>query len=135
MGHSQADVNARPDLDPLLQQIVEYVRDYQLCETRDRAVFDTARQTLLDALGCGFLGLRFPECLKVRSPANDPLARVQLDISQVDGTCRHTHHLFLLASHRCWARMSRGQLSRMDRGCPEQGTSSTQSRLLLTSDA
>jgi 2-methylcitrate dehydratase len=68
MGHGQADVNERPEFDRLLQEIAEYVCDYELCMTRHHDAFQTARHTLLDALGCGFLGLRFPECIKVGTP-------------------------------------------------------------------
>lgn len=55
----------RPAYDPLITEIAAYVArtpvDGDLART-------TARASLVDALGCGFLALRFPECAKLLGP-------------------------------------------------------------------
>lgn len=57
--------NVRPDYDPELQMIADYVLDYRI--ESDEAI-DTARNCLIDTLGCGLLALRFPECIKHLGP-------------------------------------------------------------------
>ncbi|SFP04358.1 bifunctional 2-methylcitrate dehydratase/aconitate hydratase [Enterovibrio norvegicus] len=59
------DINQRPEPDALLQTIADYV-----CETDiDSAeAYNTARNCLMDTLGCGLLALRFPECTKHMGP-------------------------------------------------------------------
>ncbi|MFW3616681.1 2-methylcitrate dehydratase [Billgrantia antri] len=57
--------NVRPDYDPELQMIADYVLDYRI--ESDEAL-DTARNCLIDTLGCGLLALRFPECTKHLGP-------------------------------------------------------------------
>ncbi|MGR2741080.1 2-methylcitrate dehydratase [Billgrantia sp. Q4P2] len=57
--------NVRPDYDPELQKIADYVLDYRI--ESDEAL-DTARNCLIDTLGCGLLALRFPECTKHLGP-------------------------------------------------------------------
>lgn len=59
------DVNTRPDYDSVIQDIVDYVRDYQI---DDDEAWNTARHCLMDSLGCGLLALRFPECTKHLGP-------------------------------------------------------------------
>lgn len=59
------DVNERPDYDAVLQKIADYVLTYQL-DSED--AWDTARNCLIDTLGCGLLALRFPECTKHLGP-------------------------------------------------------------------
>lgn len=59
------DTNVRPEPDPELVAIAEYVTDFEI--TSDEA-YDTARYCLMDTLGCGFLALRFPECAKHLGP-------------------------------------------------------------------
>ena len=56
-----SDMNERPDYDPELQIIADYVLNYQV-ESAD--ALTTARYCLMDTLGCGLLALRFPECTK-----------------------------------------------------------------------
>lgn len=62
---ANVDLNNRPDYDRVLQDIADYV-------LRFRAVpgeaLDTARNCLMDTLGCGLLALRFPECTKHLGP-------------------------------------------------------------------
>jgi len=59
------DLSERPDYDAEIQAIVDYVIDYQVTSAN---ALDTARNCLLDTLGCGFLALRFPECTKHLGP-------------------------------------------------------------------
>ncbi|GAA0839936.1 2-methylcitrate dehydratase [Marinobacter szutsaonensis] len=59
------DVNVRPDYDEVLQKIADYVLNYEI--DSDEA-WDTARNCLIDTLGCGLLALRFPECTKHLGP-------------------------------------------------------------------
>ena len=59
------DLNNRPDYDQELQDIADYVLNYKV--TSDEAL-DTARNCLMDTLGCGLLALRFPQCTKHLGP-------------------------------------------------------------------
>lgn len=59
------DMNLRPDYDLVIQDIADYVRDYQV---ESSEALDTARNCLMDTLGCGLLALRFPECTKHLGP-------------------------------------------------------------------
>lgn len=62
---SNADSNIRPDYDHVIQDIADYVLTFQV--TSEEAL-DTARNCLIDTLGCGLLALRFPECTKHLGP-------------------------------------------------------------------
>src|SRR5690349_200640 len=55
----------RPPLDPLLQQIADYVCDFN--SPSDEAL-NTARYCLLDSLGCALLALKYPACTKLLGP-------------------------------------------------------------------
>ncbi|MEO5916390.1 MAG: bifunctional 2-methylcitrate dehydratase/aconitate hydratase [Luteolibacter sp.] len=57
--------NIRPDPDPLLAEIADYVLDYTI--TSDEA-FDTARWCLADTLACGIMALAYPACTKLLGP-------------------------------------------------------------------
>lgn len=80
------DLNQRPEPDKELVDIADYVMDYQIDSGE---AYDTARNCLMDTLGCGFLALRFPECTKLLGPlvegtvvphgARVPGTRYQLD--------------------------------------------------------
>ncbi|MYD42570.1 MAG: bifunctional 2-methylcitrate dehydratase/aconitate hydratase [Gammaproteobacteria bacterium] len=59
------DVNVRPKPDDELVAIAEYVSAFEVESTE---ALSTARNCLLDTLGCGFLALRFPECAKMLGP-------------------------------------------------------------------
>ncbi len=59
------DLNERPDYDDVLQTIADYVLTYRIDSTE---AWDTARNCLMDTLGCGLLALRFPECTKHLGP-------------------------------------------------------------------
>lgn len=62
---TNVDVNERPDYDQVLQDIADYVLNGKI--ESDEAL-DTARNCLMDTLGCGLLALRFPECIKHLGP-------------------------------------------------------------------
>ena len=62
---SNVDINERPDPDQELIDIAEYVSNYNVDSTE---AYDTARNCLIDTLGCGLLALRFPECTKHLGP-------------------------------------------------------------------
>jgi 2-methylcitrate dehydratase len=57
--------NVKPDYDQVLQDIADYVLNYEI--SSDEA-YDTARLCLMDTLGCGILALSFPECKKMLGP-------------------------------------------------------------------
>ncbi|MNZ58245.1 2-methylcitrate dehydratase [compost metagenome] len=59
------DLNIRPDYDQVLQDIADYVLSYRI---ESAEALDTARNCLMDTLGCGLLALRFPECSKHLGP-------------------------------------------------------------------
>ncbi|MDX1480719.1 MAG: bifunctional 2-methylcitrate dehydratase/aconitate hydratase [Woeseiaceae bacterium] len=62
---SNVESNVRPDYDQVIQDIADYVLDYNIDSAE---AIDTARNCLMDTLGCGFLALRFPECTKHLGP-------------------------------------------------------------------
>ncbi|WP_433766893.1 2-methylcitrate dehydratase [Pseudomonas putida] len=62
---ANVDLNNRPDYDQVLQDIADYVLNYQI---ESPEALDTARNCLMDTLGCGLLALRFPECTKHLGP-------------------------------------------------------------------
>ncbi|MEK1843876.1 MAG: MmgE/PrpD family protein, partial [Pseudomonas sp.] len=54
---ANVDLNNRPDYDTVLQDIADYVLNFKIDSTE---ALDTARNCLMDTLGCGLLALRFP---------------------------------------------------------------------------
>lgn len=62
---NNVDINNRPDYDQVLQDIADYVLNYQVTSSE---ALNTARHCLMDTLGCGLLALRFPECTKHLGP-------------------------------------------------------------------
>lgn len=62
---ANVDQNQRPEYDQVIQDIADYVINYEI--SSDEAL-DTARNCLMDTLGCGLLALRFPECTKHLGP-------------------------------------------------------------------
>lgn len=62
---SNVDLNDRPDYDQVIQDIADYVLDFEI---ESQEALDTARNCLMDTLGCGLLALRFPECTKHLGP-------------------------------------------------------------------
>jgi 2-methylcitrate dehydratase len=57
--------NVRPDPDKVLVDIVDYVLDYQVDST---LALETARNCLIDTLGCGLEALSYPACTKLMGP-------------------------------------------------------------------
>src|SRR6187549_313120 len=57
--------NVRPEPDKILVDLADYAARYQ---PESREAIDTARVNLMDALGCGLLALRYPECTKRLGP-------------------------------------------------------------------
>ncbi|SHF07009.1 2-methylcitrate dehydratase [Modicisalibacter ilicicola DSM 19980] len=62
---ANVEANVRPEYDEELQKIADYVLDYRI---KSQEALDTARNCLMDTLGCGLLALRFPECTKHLGP-------------------------------------------------------------------
>ncbi len=60
-----ADWNTRPEPDQVLVDIADYICDYEIDSSE---AYDTARNCLMDSLGCGLLALRYPECRKLLGP-------------------------------------------------------------------
>ncbi len=57
--------NIRPDPDQVLVDIVDYVLDYEI---DSELAYETARNSLIDTLGCGLEGLEYPACTKLMGP-------------------------------------------------------------------
>jgi 2-methylcitrate dehydratase len=66
MSHSDASYVGRPAPDVLLQQIADYVRDP--ARASSPLALETARLCLMDTLGCGFMALGFPACMRLLGP-------------------------------------------------------------------
>ncbi|MEM7217329.1 MAG: 2-methylcitrate dehydratase [Pseudomonadota bacterium] len=62
---TNVDLANRPEYDQVIQDIVDYVIGYEI---KSEEALDTARNCLMDTLGCGLLALRFPECTKHLGP-------------------------------------------------------------------
>ncbi len=62
---ANSEGNIRPDPDKELVDIADYVIDYEIDSAEAR---ETARNCLMDTLGCGLLAQKFPECLKHLGP-------------------------------------------------------------------
>ncbi|MEX0446452.1 bifunctional 2-methylcitrate dehydratase/aconitate hydratase [Xenorhabdus sp. SGI246] len=58
-------VNARPEYDQVIVDIVDYVMDYTIISP---IAYATAQHTFLDALGCGLEALEHPACTKLLGP-------------------------------------------------------------------
>jgi len=65
MSSHTADANVRPQPDPELVAIADYVCDY---EVDSQEAVTTARHCLMDSLGCAMLALQYPEALKHLGP-------------------------------------------------------------------
>lgn len=57
--------NVRPDPDQVLADIADYVIGY---EVQSDLAYTTARNCLIDTLGCGLEALEYPACLKLLGP-------------------------------------------------------------------
>lgn len=57
--------NVRPKPDKVITDIVDYVLKYKIKST---LAYDTARNCLIDTLGCGLEALQYPACTKLMGP-------------------------------------------------------------------
>jgi 2-methylcitrate dehydratase len=57
--------NVRPQADQVLVDIVDYVTQYEITS---KVAYDTARNCLIDTLGCGLEALEYPACKKLLGP-------------------------------------------------------------------
>ncbi|MGH8809375.1 MAG: MmgE/PrpD family protein, partial [Noviherbaspirillum sp.] len=55
----------RPDWDRVLVDIVDYVTKYKITS---KPAYETARNCLIDTLGCGLEALEYPACTKLLGP-------------------------------------------------------------------
>jgi 2-methylcitrate dehydratase len=62
---SHAELNIRPPPDGEIAAIADYVTEYVI---ESDLAFNTACYVLMDAIGCAFLALRFPECIRLLGP-------------------------------------------------------------------
>ena len=62
---TNVELNNRPEPDKVLIDIANYVCDQEINSVE---AYDTARNCLMDTLGCGMLALSFPECTKLLGP-------------------------------------------------------------------
>jgi 2-methylcitrate dehydratase len=62
---ANVEMNTRPSPDQVLVDIAQYVCAKEIKSTE---AYDTARNCLIDTLGCGLLALRFPDCTKHLGP-------------------------------------------------------------------
>ena len=62
---SNVEVNVRPEPDSELVSIADYVVN---TEITSKEAMETAKNCLMDTLGCGFLAQKFPECAKHLGP-------------------------------------------------------------------
>jgi 2-methylcitrate dehydratase len=65
MSSHNVDANLRPEPDRELVDIADYVCDYRI---ESEEALDTARNCLMDSLGCALLALQYPECTKHLGP-------------------------------------------------------------------
>jgi len=62
---SSVSAATRPAWDSVLVDIVDYVRDYDI---QSELAYETARNCLIDTLGCGLEALEYPACTKLLGP-------------------------------------------------------------------
>ena len=62
---SNVEINVRPDPDTLLVEIADYVAKQEI---NSELALSTARNCLIDTIGCGLLALTFPACTKMLGP-------------------------------------------------------------------
>jgi 2-methylcitrate dehydratase len=67
---ANVDLNNRPDYDQVLQDIADYV----LITPSSPEALDTARNCLMDTLGCGLLALRFLNAPNTWAPSSKALS-------------------------------------------------------------
>ncbi|KAG0778016.1 hypothetical protein G6F22_011486 [Rhizopus arrhizus] len=109
--------NVRPDPDQVLVDIADYVLNYEI---QSGLAYDTARNCLIDTLGCGLEALEYPACRKLlgpivpgtvvpngaKVPGTHPLAGLQRHVAgrrmgtPVGQPGRHPGHRRLAVTHR-----------------------------------
>lgn len=57
--------NVRPPFDSVIVDIVDYVSNYEITS---KVAYETARNCLIDTLGCGLEALEYPACKKLLGP-------------------------------------------------------------------
>jgi len=57
--------NVRPEPDQVLVDIADYAASYRI---ESRLAYETARNCLIDTLGCGLEALEYPACTKLLGP-------------------------------------------------------------------
>ena len=62
---SNVDQNVRSDYDAVIVEIADYVTNFKI---ESDLALDTARNCLIDTIGCGLLALTFPACTKMLGP-------------------------------------------------------------------
>ena len=62
---SNVDLNIRPGYDSVISEIADYVSNFDI---ESDLALDTARNCLIDTIGCGLLALKFPACTKMLGP-------------------------------------------------------------------
>jgi 2-methylcitrate dehydratase len=65
MSHSEIMPAARPEWDAVLTDIADYVQHYEI---KSELAVETARNCLIDTLGCGLEALEYPACTKLLGP-------------------------------------------------------------------
>src|SRR5947207_11675412 len=65
MSARSSDSNVRPDPDPELVALADYVTGQAASSTE---AYDTARYCLMDSLGCAMLALQYPACVRHLGP-------------------------------------------------------------------
>ncbi|MBA2655100.1 MAG: bifunctional 2-methylcitrate dehydratase/aconitate hydratase [Gammaproteobacteria bacterium] len=60
-----AESNVRPDFDPEIVAIANYVSNFNIIS---EVAYETAYYCLMDSIGCALLAHRFPECTKLLGP-------------------------------------------------------------------
>lgn len=78
MSHHSAESSLRPQPDKVIQDMADYIHDFKISSP---LAMETARLCLIDTIGCGLEGLRFPECSRLLGPV-------------VEGTVVPNGHLF-----------------------------------------
>ena len=62
---SNVEQNIRPGYDSVISEIANYVTNFEI---ESDLALDTARNCLIDTIGCGLLALKFPACTKMLGP-------------------------------------------------------------------
>lgn len=62
---TQADKNVKAQRDDIIKDIASYVANKQI---NNQVAYQTAHYCLIDTLACGFLALKYPQCVKLLGP-------------------------------------------------------------------